>query len=73
MEPRANTPMDGRTRRVLEATETIAALTRLQAQLAPGELHKHIEWAKEAVWAAAYPGVDGTLLDGLAAEAENAR
>jgi hypothetical protein len=36
-----------------------------------GTLARHIEWTKEAVWAAAYPGGhDDSLLNGLEAAAD---
>ena len=72
--PTAHVPIDGKGLRIDEARAAIAALTRAQERLAlGGKLHTHIEWAKEALWAAAYPGSpDDTLINGLEAEAENA-
>ena len=67
-------PIDGRTDRINQAQATIAFLKRVQDRVAhDGALYKHIEWAKEAAWAAAYPGSpDDTLLNGLDTEAEQA-
>ena len=55
-----------------EATECLFLLNRVLARLAPdGYLAKHIEWAKQAVWAAAYPGGhDDSLLNGLESAAD---
>jgi hypothetical protein len=69
----AHNPIDGRAERIREAIDVIRVLTTVRERVAPGALHEHIEWAKEAVWAAAYPGADGSLLDALTAEADNAR
>ena len=72
--PQINNPIDAKAQRINQAREAIAALTRVQARIArTGRLHAHIEWAKESLWADAYPGsAFDTLLDGLQAEAENA-
>ena len=66
---------EARTERIAAASATIAFLTRVQSRLAErGALTEHLEWAKEAAWAAAYPGSpDDSLLNGLDTEAENAR
>ena len=57
-----------------DAEEAIRILGLVQARVIEhGKLHTHIEWVKEAVWAAAYPGSpDDTLLNGLDTEAEQA-
>jgi len=70
----ANVPRDGKTLAIDEARRTIDALGRVQNRVTYNQaLYRHLEWAKEAVWAAAYPGsADDTLLNGLEAEAENA-
>jgi hypothetical protein len=55
-----------------DAFSTIAHLNAVLKRVNPdGYLAKHIEWAKEAVWAAAYPGGhDDSLLNGLEASAD---
>ena len=70
------TTIPQRNRRVetSDAEAAIRVLSRVQARVIErGKLHTHIEWAKEAVWAAAYTGShDDTLLNGLDTEAEQA-
>ena len=56
-------PTDG----INQAQTVIAFLERVQDRVAyDGALYRHIEWAKEAVWAATYPGdPENTLLNDL--------
>lgn len=57
---------------ITDAYQAIEVLDRVLARInSRSELAMHIEWAKEAVWAAAYPGgPDDSLLDGLEAAAD---
>ena len=57
-----------------EAAATIEHLTAVQTRLAEGgALWTHLERAKEAVWAATYPGsVDDSILNALEISADQA-
>lgn len=61
--PVASKPLDD----IADAFQAIATLNRVLDRVSDrGALATHIEWAKEAVWAAAYPGSpDDSLLNGL--------
>ena len=61
--PAPSKPLDN----ITDAYQAIAALNRVLDRVSgTGALARHIEWAKEAVWAAAYPGSpDDSILNGL--------
>jgi len=56
------------------AVKSIDLLSEVQDRLTTGsKLYVHLEWAKEAAWAASYPGgPDDTLLNALEATADQA-
>jgi len=57
-----------------EAITAIEHVKAVQARVNDGgTLWLHLEWTKEALWAAAYPGsVDDSILNALEATAEQA-
>lgn len=57
---------------VATAKNAIDQLSAVQNRLGSGgHLWIHLEWAKEALWAAAYPGsVDDSILNALEAAAD---
>jgi len=76
--PSTNTPAEAASADSIDsiagAMSAIGHITAVQARVTDsGALWIHLEWTKEALWAAAYPGsVDDSILNALEVTAEQA-